>query len=267
MHAVDISNYTTALTAERLASWKTDHDIGLVIVQSLNQADFPQSDTAGQVALCQEAGLPVDIYVYPFFANGPNDAARRLRGVVGLSVRRVWLDVEDVDGSSEAWSAEQRANAVARWLVDCDAFPTTGTSPAGIYTGQWYWNSYMRGITRFASRSLWDADYDGVDNVAYGWEPYGGWVERAVKQYRGTTTLDGVGNVDLSVLSDEEASQVETPSTPDCSGLINGLAYVADDLGDQLLAEAQRSNVRKTVVRAIVKEMQRVRLEQIGPRP
>lgn len=57
------------------------------------------------------------------------------------------------------------------------------------------------------------------------------------------------------------------PPTDNCAPLINALAYVCDDQGDALLAECTRSNVRKTVVRSVVKEMQRVRTETIGPRP
>jgi hypothetical protein len=50
-------------------------------------------------------------------------------------------------------------------------------------------------------------------------------------------------------------------------GLTVTVADIADRLGDQLLVEAKRSSVRKTVVRDIVKQMEAERAQAVGPRP
>ena len=47
-----------------------------------------------------------------------------------------------------------------------------------------------------------------------------------------------------------------------------GAGFLGSHLCDKLLAEAKRpSGIRKTVVRDIVKEMERVRTQEVGPRP
>lgn len=207
-HCVDISNYTTGLTRALLRVWATTHDVGLVIVQSLDKTRFPSSKTAEHLQQCADVGVERDLYVYPFFANGAGDCTRRLSEALatGVPIRRVWLDVEDVDPSQAAWTPSQRVNMVRQWLTECDAYPARLAS--GIYTGRWYWASqkYMANSTSFSDRLLWDSNYDYVDNVNYNFTSYGGWTlaDLAIKQYAGTSTLAGVGGVDLNVLSEAE---------------------------------------------------------------
>lgn len=208
-HAVDVSNYTRGFTSAAADVWQAQNDVGLVIVQSLDAARFPLTLTRQHLRAAELAELAVDLYVYPFFANGAADASERLSGALGsgVPVRRVWLDVEDVDPSQAAWTPQQRVEMLKRWLAACDDFPAR-VKPAGIYTGRWYWASskYMANSTVFADRPLWDSNYDGVDVADYGFVPYGGWVlsDLAIKQYRGTSNLAGVEQVDLNVLSEAE---------------------------------------------------------------
>jgi hypothetical protein len=212
-HAIDVSNYTGNLSVQAIQAWRDQYDVGLVIVQSLDAGRFTQSRTQQQLLACQAAGMTVDVYVYPFFANGAGDCARRLTAALsaGVPIRRVWLDVEDVDPSQAAWTPSQRADMLKRWLQDCDAFPAR-VHPAGVYTGRWYWTGvqYMDNWTEaaFFNRPLWDSDFDSVADVDYGWAAYGGWSHREVKQYVGTSTVAGVGNVDQNVLSDAERARV-----------------------------------------------------------
>jgi hypothetical protein len=205
--AVDVSNYTSALTVSALNNWRNQYDIGLVIVQSLDAERFPHSKTVTQLLACQMVGIATDIYVYPFFANGVGDCAMRLNEArkAGVPIRRVWLDVEDVDPSQRAWTPSQRIDMVRRWLEACDAFPAS-VRPAGVYSGRWYWASpsYMDNSTAFSDRPLWDSDYDGVPDVNHGFTPYGGWTSRAIKQHIGSSVLGGVSGVDQNVLSEAE---------------------------------------------------------------
>lgn len=270
MDAVDVSNYTDALTTARLTVWRDVHDVGLVIAQAVDPPPgYPPTQTRQQLQVCASAGMPVDAYVWLWFDLPLEDIRRKLALLDGSNVRRLWLDVEDAAaGKYDQAATEAKVTAA---LELCDAYATTSGLATGIYSGFWYWADadYLANTAAFAARDLWDAHYDLVDDPAAGWLPYGGWTHNAIKQYRGTTSLADIGGVDLNVLSAEEADRV-SPAQPDsnpCAGLINGLADVADRMGDLLLAECTRPTVRKTVVRTIVADMQRVRAEEVGPRP
>jgi hypothetical protein len=100
-------------------------------------------------------------------------------------------------------------------LGECDKYPTR-LNPTGIYTGHWYWSPQsgaMHNTTAFAARPLWDSNYDGVYDTTVDFRPYGGWTSATIKQYQGTSTLAGVGNVDLDVLSASDAATL-TPQEP-----------------------------------------------------
>jgi hypothetical protein len=123
---------------------------------------------------------------------------------------------------------------------------------AGIYWSRYFIDLLFGGVNYWPERKQWLAHY-GITPGSL----IGGSV--VAHQYSSTP-------IDQNMMLESEIVNGEEPM-PDCSDLVNGLAYVADDLGDKLLAEAKRSSVRKTVVRNIVKEMERVRVEQVGPRP
>lgn len=187
-----------------LMVWREQHDIGLVLVQSLDSERFPETRTIQQLIGCHAAGIACDVYVFPYFANGISDCARRLNEVTkaGVPIRRVWLDVEDVDPSQAAWTPSQRVDMIARWLDTCDQFPAAH-KPAGVYTGAWWWVPYTANTPVFRGRPLWTAQYDGIEDTNV-FSPYGGWSSCAVKQYRGSSSLAGVDGVDLDVLADSE---------------------------------------------------------------
>lgn len=95
----------------------------------------------------------------------------------------------------------------------------------------------------------------------------------AIKQYAGSQP-DGT---DLDVLSAAEEAELNGGAPVDdaerqqlqakIDGLVTTVADIADRLGDQLLAECNRANVRKTTVRGIVAQMEAERAEAVGPRP
>lgn len=203
-HAVDVSNYTSYISLLNLMVWREQLDIGLVLVQSLDSARFPQTRTTQQLIGCHAAGIACDVYVYPFFANGISDCARRLNEAAqaGVPIRRVWLDVEDVDPSQAAWTPSQRIEMLKRWFDTCDQFPAAHR-PAGYYGGAWYHVPYLADTVEFSDRPLWAAQYDGIDDTNV-FTPFGGWSTLAIKQYRGTSVLGGITGVDLDVLSDQE---------------------------------------------------------------
>jgi hypothetical protein len=254
MLCIDCSNYSDPFDAAKVREWKAN-GVGLVIVQSLDAARFPQSQTRRQLGALAEGGMPADIYVYPFFGNAPDDAERRAREASGLPYQDAWLDVEDVDPTQAAWLPSQREQRVAEWFAQLDPL---SARPAGYYGGAWYHRPRLNNTPRFSDRRLWFADYASGRGV---YVPFGGWQSWAIHQFQGTTSFCGVGGVDLNLLSEAEALRVVgTPDQPadiDIGWLEKKPAVVAaagrqQERATQLLAEAGRKGApRKTVIRRI----------------
>jgi hypothetical protein len=207
-HAVDVSNYTSPLSESALIQWRDSHDIGLVIVQAINPpAGYPAGQTRQQIEMCVQAGIVTDAYVFLWTnSNVDADMRAKLATLNGLErqVRKLWLDVEDTAGAS----VDQRLTSIRQALAICDEWSRAHGKPRpGIYTGRWWWRGYLGNTTEFGDRDLWTSQYDGVDDVTV-FSPYGGWTSCRIKQHAGTSTLAGVGNVDLNVLSDAEAAQL-----------------------------------------------------------
>lgn len=189
--ALDISNYTDPITLDEVNQWKAQ-GVGLVIVQA-----WP-GRVQQQLAVLKQANMLVDGYVFVYKGDTPALIKGRLSLLDGYTIRRLWLDVEIVGVT---------LSEVRMALQECDLYPTK-LNPTGVYTAHWYWPTYMRNYQGFSDRLLWDANYDGVADASQDFKPYGGWTWAAIKQYQGTSTVAGVGNVDIDVLSAEEVGEL-----------------------------------------------------------
>lgn len=190
---VDVSNYTGPLTQDDLALWWAK-GIRLVIIQAFPANMNQYANQLQQMTACSTFGMPFECYIYDYLATpGWRDGA--LAGLWDAPWRkgRVWADEEDT--SSTAMLVSRRVSAVASTLGSIAA---TGYE-AGIYTGLWFWQGYMGNTPMFSAYPLWDSNYDNVPDANVGFVPYGGWTHATIKQYHGTTTLEGVPNVDLNV--------------------------------------------------------------------
>lgn len=244
MHAVDISNYTDPLTPGALAAWQAN-DYGLVIVQAVAPPlGYPAGQTRTQVQACLNAGLTVDAYIWLWFDLDIEDIHHKLALLDGQPIRRLWLDVEDQAASKYDTPT---CNAKVQAALDlCGTYPVTGGKPTGIYTGRWFWvnPNFMANTTVFSDRDLWDSDYNGIETTD-GFVPYGGWQARAIKQYAGTSTLAGIGGVDLNVLSTQEAADLAQPTVDDAAWQarkdeIVGLAGELQTVAEQIKTAALR---------------------------
>ena len=257
LYGLDLSNWNT-MEYRVLPEYQA---ADFVIVQSIAPPEpFMGWEIGGYTAQQLRAGVEdqkhVGVYVWLWnhFATSAAtqaDIAARLALIpddVPLDMR-LWLDMEDTNldhGPARQQDVLDALEVMDEWAIAHD-LPLTG-----VYSGDWYLRDYMDAWFPL-ERVYWQANYAHTqDSAAEALLPM-----RPVIQY----TSDPI---DQNVMLESEIVG-EVPE--DCSQLITALAYVADDLGDQLLAEAKRTNVRKTVVRSIVKEMQRVRVETIGPRP
>lgn len=200
LHAVDVSNFTGALSEHTLMTWRLQHDIGRVIVQAVAPPPgYPPTVTRQQIEACAAAGMPVDVYLYLWTRGDQRaDMLSKLALLNGLEqhVGRLWLDVEDTAGATVLG----RLTSIRVALAVLDGWSTIHGKPLpGIYTGRWWWTAYLGDSPLFASRLLWCSDYDGVDDPDV-FRPFGGWQSCAIKQFRGTSTLAGVGGVDLNIM-------------------------------------------------------------------
>lgn len=246
--AVDVSNYSSALTPEALAAWKAD-GVELVLVQAIDPpAGFPAGKTRDQVQACLDAGLVVDAYIYLWFDADVGDIQRKLALLDGLPIRRLWLDVEDESAARYDWAACEAK--VRDALNACDSFAVTGIDRTGIYTGGWFWRSdqYMANTTTFADRELWDSNYaDGIADTA-AFKPYGGWQSCAIKQWQGTSDYLGVSGVDLNVLSEQEAAKLVS----NCDDLKAALERGVNRLQ---IEASKKTTLSKVIIREIASEM------------
>lgn len=255
--ARDVSNYTVPLTPELLAQWKAE-GCELVIVQAIDPpAGYPVGKTREQIQQCLAAGLTVDAYVWLWFDYGVKDIERKLALLDGLPIRQLWLDVED--SAAVRYDQATKEAKIADALAACDARPVTSGERTGIYSGRWFWadRRYAGNTAAFSDRLLWDADYDDLVDTG-GFVSYGGWTERAIKQYAGSQP-DGT---DLNVLSAAEAERLHGGSDdvtdPErqamqatIDSLVNSLGYIAGDLMAPVVAQKTGTKAVKSLVAGI----------------
>lgn len=156
-----------------------------VIVQAITGLDG-NSYTRQQLQACVDNGLRIAGYVWCFPGT---DVASRLSMFQGFNLDALWLDVEQ-QGLTTA--------NVQRDLDVCDAFEDNGKL-TGIYTGKWFWDQMGWGDL-WSNRPLWDAHYDAVAATDQNFAPYGGWTSCVVKQYRGTSDIGTVHQIDMDVM-------------------------------------------------------------------
>lgn len=94
-----------------------------------------------------------------------------------------------------------------------------------IYTSRSMWGPIMANTTVFKSIPLWDADFDRGEDLDATFRPYGGWTERAMLQYKGTTDVHGI-SADLNVADLERLGIAPAPSIPEHL-YANGLSLLA----------------------------------------
>lgn len=253
---LDLSNYTTPLSADAVAQFK-QAGIELAIIQSISPPPgYPSGQTQQQLTLCYAGGLAVDAYLFFWFDADLTDINNKLALITPYAgqIRQLWLDVEDT--AAIKYNQATTESKIQDALNACDQFPTSLGQPTGIYTGSWFWADprYLDNSSTFDSRKLWDANYDGKSDASVGFNSYGGWTDVAIKQYLGTSTVAGIGNVDCDVLSDAEAATLtgNTPPTDDqqrIADLVTALSDVTGQDGEIRMALANASKL--TTVKSI----------------
>jgi len=144
----------------------------------------------------QRAGIEIiGVYAYIYFGVdtiGQTKAAIDVAKEYGIGT--VWIDVEDTSGGT----IDSRLSEVRKTV---NLVEEAGLN-AGIYTGGWYWPTYMADTNEFSRLPLWHSaywdDHREVRNVSYG-----GWNAVAIHQYTSTLSICG-RNRDANYVFEED---------------------------------------------------------------
>ena len=168
--AVDISFWSGNLTDGDVACWESNGIEHVVAGTQVAEITIQQLETA------VNGGLTVDAYVVLYWdADITQQVQTALAMIQGYPVGRLWLDVEVNPGGLTSGQLE----ALIQEGVDA-----CGVFPCGIYTGKWWWDSYMNGSTAFSSVPLWYAYYDQIPSLdTWPSQNFGGWPSPSAKQY------------------------------------------------------------------------------------
>jgi hypothetical protein len=194
--ALDVSNYSGPLRAEQASCWRA-----LGYAHLVCGTQRPEITTQ-QLATAVEAGLTVAAYVYVYWDGDVRlQVEAALAAVAAFPVERLWIDCEDGAGG--------RGAAEILSLIEA-ALAACRDSPAGIYTGRWWWVPATGNSDRFRDLPLWHAEYTppGTLPDPAGFRPYGGWERPAMWQFQGTTDVCGI-SVDRNLLLDSGRRDIE----------------------------------------------------------
>ena len=172
MLGLDVASYQPRDLTPLIQQLQPEH----VVVRLYIPGERPPPDHSwAQIESARANGCSVGGYVWQYSSFSPIGTALdaiNCAETVGLDPPVYWIDIEPfTDGSIPT------ATQIGRCL---DEFDQQGKR-AGIYTGKWVWDRYYAGVTAFADRPLWSANY-GIppDDLSAG---YGGWTEAQGHQF------------------------------------------------------------------------------------
>lgn len=197
IRAIDVSEWGGEIKEER---WRGAYEAGyrLAIVQAWGGGPVPGGKNAycaQQLAAARKAGMMTAIYFHlpPDTTTQTHllvQAVKEAAGEEYQHVKFVAVDIEDeqLRPLHPTDSRGRLANAISH-IKD---------KPVVVYTSGRMWGKVMGNMGGFEQYPLWDAQYDKKAELDVGWVAYGGWRERAMKQFQGTTQVAGI-SVDLNI--------------------------------------------------------------------
>ena len=100
------------------------------------------------------------------------------------------------------------------------AVAEAGNTRVGVYTGGWYWPTYMGNTTEFSNLLLWDANYNGDTSLTS--VNYGGWTTPFAHQYQSPLSVAGIP-LDADVWGIDSVQPPPTPTPPSSGPSIDDL--------------------------------------------
>lgn len=198
IRAIDVSEWGGPMGE---AQWKAAYGAGfrLAIIQAWGGGPTPGGANeycAQQLKGARGAGMITAIYlvVPPDTTTRTEfliEAAKEAAGSEYQHIKFVAMDIEDARGRPlHPTKPKERLG---------DAISHVKDKPVVIYSSLSMWSKVMRGALGFEQYALWDARYDELAELDTNWVPYGGWKQRAMKQYKGTTLVAGNISADLNI--------------------------------------------------------------------
>lgn len=177
--AIDISNYTGAISLDRVERWKALGAKRVVVgLQFPLSLSYPPGIADRQLeALVVAGGLDIEVY----FESTPIAVAWPLVARFAPYIKRAWL-------ACETGSGYETGEDIRRGLATLEALALP--RQAGIYTGAWWWVPNI-GTEPFKDRPLWVANYDRKQDLRF--SPFSGWTTAAMKQYTGDAISEDPG--------------------------------------------------------------------------
>ena len=199
IHALDVSEWGGPIKDEQ---WKQAYDAGfrMAIVQAWGGGPIPGGANkycAQQLAGARMAGMDVAIYLIV-----PSDTTTLTHSLIqagkdaaGDEYQHIKFYALDIEGDKLLHPTDPVARLLNTALNVSD-------KPVVIYSSKYMWEVVMGGAYNvgFEKYPLWDARYDELPDIDATWFPYGGWTQRAIKQYKGTTTVAGGISADLNIV-------------------------------------------------------------------
>jgi len=190
-HGIDVAyNYPQS-------SWNClhrDHGIDFAIVRCYQSLGHVDNNCASSVQKAWSAGMKhVDLYMFPCpkCGNAAKQVTQLHDYVKSNNVKfgMVWLDIE----GPEYWMGKDANRKFYNELASTTKKLFNGSF--GVYTNKNGWESIFGSWTPSISCQLWHAYWDNNPSLS-GFTPFDGFKSRAMKQYKGDTTLCSM-DVDL----------------------------------------------------------------------
>ncbi len=190
LRGIDVSNYQPPDLAGLIRQYQAEH----VVVRLSTESRQHRGIATAQLCSALDRGCTVSGYVWCYWDADPRQHVADALDVLteaGLGPREVgviWLDVEDTE------SLPLARCSVDEWLREAVATVEAAGYRPGIYTGQWFWQTRVRGD--FSWLPLWAAQYDGIPTLE-SVTLFGGWNQEMLwgKQY-------SADEIDLDVFSE-----------------------------------------------------------------
>jgi len=275
--------------------WMSVYDAADDAIRSSEQA-------ATQRDRCHDAGLKYYVWTNPIH-NVDLEVQAQRTAAAALASDGLFLDVEPFTGPPPFWGALRPAGAADGfmrrvrelagdvWIALqpdpraarlAEIRPDEWLTHINAFAGQFYWTDFSPPPETWSTRAR--LELSNAASLGRSWEmpvlptlpgisDPGAFPIDMLREFPGfvvyrlgTTSpevLELLGSIPL-------AAPIETPPASDLDPfdtLVNALAYVCDNLGDQLQQAAGTLNGQGDSFRSVVAEMQRVRAQFIGDRP
>lgn len=185
LNVIDLSNFTGEITDAIAQCW---WGLGVrgAVVGCQDVAIATQ-----QATVLLRNGFSVHLYAFMYWGLSTLPEVQKcymVAAAVGLAGTRIWLDCEaQVPNEAAGQTPDGRVAQLAVVRADVTAHGFT----TGIYSGIYYWPTYMGNTTRFSTDPFWLADYFD-DHRVVETVNVGGWTAVAMHQFAGSTELCGV---------------------------------------------------------------------------